>query len=82
MKGDTVDERIFRINLGVRFFSPSHPFTSIMPTVMAMNASSCRTGVLVLTGVRNNIAAAIYHNSDSQTVQKHKLALAAYMGGL
>jgi hypothetical protein len=78
MKGDTVDERIFRINLGVRFFSPSHPFT----TVMAMDASSCRTGVLVLTGVRNNIAAAIYHNSDSQTVQKHKLALAAYMGGL
>jgi hypothetical protein len=36
----------------------------------------------VLTGVRNNIAAAIYHNSDTQAVQENKLALAAYMGVL
>jgi hypothetical protein len=51
-----------------------------MPTAMALNTSSCQTGVLVLTGVRNNIAAALYHNSDTQTVLQNKLALDAYMG--
>jgi hypothetical protein len=82
-KGDTVEERICRINLAVRFFSANHLFTSsMMPTAMALNASNCHTGVLVLTGVRNNIAAAIYHNSDTQAVQQNKLALAAYMGVL
>jgi hypothetical protein len=29
---------------------------------------------MVVTGVHNNIAAVIYDNSDSQTVQQHKLA--------
>jgi hypothetical protein len=81
LKGDTIDERIFRVNLAVRFFPPKDLFTSqMMPTAMALNASSCQTGVLVLTGVRNNIAAAIYHNSDTQTVLQNKLALGAYMG--
>jgi hypothetical protein len=81
LKGDSIDERIFRVNIAVRFFPPSHPFASnLMPTAMAMNASSCQTGVLVLTGVRNNIAAAIYHNSDTKTVNHNKLALGAYMG--
>jgi hypothetical protein len=83
LKGDTQEERICRVNLAVRFFSTKHPFTTkLMPTAMALNASNCHTGVLVLTGVRNNIAAAIYHNSDTQTVQQNKLALAAYMGAL
>jgi hypothetical protein len=81
LKGDTIDERIFCVNLAVRFFPPKHLFTSkIMRTAMALNASSCQTGVLVLTGVRNNIAAAIYHNSDTKTVLQNKLALVAYMG--
>jgi hypothetical protein len=51
-----------------------------MPTAMAMNASCCRPGVMVVTGVHNNIAAVMYDNSDSQTVQQQKLALAAYIG--
>ena len=81
MKGDTVAERILRINLAVRYFSPEHMFTStMMPSAMAMNASTCSTGVMVMTGVRNNIAAAIYVNSDSQTVLQQKIAFAAYMG--
>jgi hypothetical protein len=83
LKGNSLEERICRINLAVRFFPPTHPFTSNkMQTAMALNASRCHTGVLVLTGVRNNVAAAIYHNSDTQTVQQNKLALAAYMGVL
>jgi hypothetical protein len=43
-------------------------------------SSFCLTGVMIVTGVHSNIAAVIYNNSDSQTVQQHKLALAAYMG--
>ena len=80
LKGDTIEERIFRVNLAIRVFPPNHLFTSkMMPTAMALNASSCHLGVLVVTGVRNNIAAAIYHNSDTQTVIQNKLALGAYM---
>ena len=81
MKGDNTSERLFRINLAVRMFPAEHTFTqNSMPTAMAMNASSCRTGVMVVTGVHNNIAAVMYDNSDSQTVLQQKLALAAYMG--
>ena len=81
LKGDTIEERIFRVNLAVPFFPFNHLFASkMMPTVMVLNASSCQSGVLVLTGIRNNIAAAIYHNSDTQTVIQNKLALGAYMG--
>jgi hypothetical protein len=81
MKGDNTSERIFRINLAVRMFPPEHPFSQkSMPTAMAMNSSPPRAGVMVVTGVHNNIAAVIYDNSDSQTVQQQKLALAAYMG--
>jgi hypothetical protein len=83
LKGDSVNERIYRINLSVRFFPVDHEFTSkIMPTAMAMNASESKTGVLVLTGVQNNIAAAIYHNSDTQTMLQNKISFAAYMGSL
>ena len=80
LKGNSVDERIFRINIAVRYFPPEHIFakTSMLAT-MALNASGCDAGVMVLTGVRNNVAAAIYHNSDSQTIQQNRLALAAYM---
>jgi hypothetical protein len=45
LKGDSIDERIFRVNLAVRFFN--HPFASnMMQTAMAMNASNCQTVVL------------------------------------
>ena len=81
MKGDNTSERLFRINVAVRLFPPEHTFTqNSMPTAMAMNASCCRPGVMVVTGVHNNIAAVMYDNSDSQTVQQQKLALAAYIG--
>ncbi len=49
---------------------------------MALNASNSKTGVLVLTGVQNNIAAAIYHNSDTQTMLQNKITLVQYMGSL
>jgi hypothetical protein len=80
LKGNSIDERIFRINIAVRYFPPEHIFTKTsMLATMALNASECDSGVMVLTGVRNNVAAAIYHNSDSQTIQQNRLALAAYM---
>lgn len=83
LRGDTIDERIYRINLCVRFFPVNHEFTTrIMPTAMALNASNSKTGLLVLTGVKNNIAAAIYHNSDTQTMLQNKISFAAYMGSL
>jgi len=83
LRGDSVNERIYRINLSVRFFPVDHEFTStLMPTAMAMNVSKSMTGVLVLTGVQNNIAAAIYHNSDTQTMLQNKITFAAYMDSL
>jgi hypothetical protein len=83
LKGESADERIYRINLAVRYFPVDHKFTTtMMPTVMALNASNSKTGVLVLTGVQNNIAAAIYHNSDTQTMLQNKITLAQYMGSL
>ncbi len=80
MKGGSERERIMRINVAVRIFGATHELTEkFLRPVMGLNAGSPTTSVVVLTGVHNNQAAAIYINSNTTTVQQHKLALTAYM---
>jgi hypothetical protein len=82
LKGNTINERIMRINLAVRIFPKDDCFTKqIMPTIMPMNCSSCDTSVMVLTGVNSQVAAAIYINPESEPLNKPftSLALDAYL---
>lgn len=80
LKGNTKQQRIHRINLAVRILPPSHAFvTEHLATVLGLNASTPHAPVMVLTGVRSNVAAAIYINTDLATLQQHNLALDAYM---
>lgn len=80
LKGNTKQQRIYRINLAVRILPPSHAFvTEHLQTVLGLNASTPHTPVMVLTGVRSNVAAAIYINTDLASLQQHNLALDAYM---
>ena len=83
LKGNTVEERIMRINLAVRIFPKDHIFTKqIMPTIMPMNSSSCHTAVMVLTGVNSQVAAAMYVNSESTANNNmNNMALNAYLHG-
>ena len=82
LKGNTINERIMRINLAVRIFPKDHIFTKqIMPTIMPMNSSGCETSVMVLCGVNSQIAAAMYINPDSESINQHftSFALDAYL---
>ena len=80
LKGSTPQQRIYRINLVVRIFQPQHEFISKHLTqVVGLNASLPTTGVMMICGVRNNIAAAIYTNTELAALQQHKLALHSYM---
>lgn len=83
LKGNTVEERIMRINLAVRIFPKDHIFTKqIMPTMMPINSSSCHTSVMVLTGVNSQVAAAMYVNSESTANNNmNNIALNAYLHG-
>ena len=64
LKGNSLQERIMRINLAVRIFPKDHIFTSnILP--MPMNSCPCTTSVMLLSGVNSQVAAAIYTNAQS-----------------
>lgn len=80
LKGDTPQQRIHRINLAVRIFPAQHEFVSKhLAQVVGLNASLPTTGVMVICGVRDNIAAGIYTNTDLTALQQHKLALDSYL---
>lgn len=81
LKGDSTQQRIMRCNLSVRKVDAQHKFaTECMPSVMGMNASGSTTDIVLVTGVMNKNAAAIYIDSDTVDVHAHRIATAAFMG--
>lgn len=80
LKGDSVQQRVFRINLAVRIFPPQHAFVQQhLQKTLGLNAGMPDSHVMVLSGVRRNVAAAIYTNLATATAEQHKLAYEAYM---
>lgn len=80
LKGCSPEQRVMRCNLAVRKVGLSEKLaTECMPSVMGMNASGSSTDILLVTGVANKIAAAIYVDSDTVEADSHKTAVAAFM---
>lgn len=80
LKGSSAEQRVMRCNLAVRIVDAEHKFaTESMPSVMGMNASGSKTDVMLVSGVMNGIAAAIYIDSDTVDENSHQVATAAYM---
>jgi hypothetical protein len=79
LKGNSVQERIMRINLAVRIFPKDHNFTkNILP--MPMNSCPATTSVMLLSGVNSQVAAAIYTNAQSTSnIRMNNLVLNPYL---
>jgi len=78
MRGDNADDRIKRINLAVRIFpQDSELVRTHLPKLTGMN-SNILSGVLVVTGVRNQQAAAIFLSSETLTTNSHGFAMQAF----
>lgn len=83
MRGDNaLDDRIRRFNVAVRMFPADSEFVrELMPQMVGLNASLF-TPVMVVAGVSNNQAAAIFLSSDSLSTQAHASAMHTFMCGL
>jgi hypothetical protein len=82
MRGESVDDRIRRFNLAVRVFSRDSEFCKdLMPALVGLN-EGILSPVVVVSGVRNRQAAAIFLSSHSLTPTQHSLAMDAYMCGV
>jgi len=82
MRGESVDDRIRLFNLAVRVFSADSEFCKdLMPALVGLN-ESILSPVVVVSGVRNRQAAAIFLSSHSLTPTQHSLAMDAYMCGV
>lgn len=78
MRGDSALDRIKRFNVAVRIFArDSELVREHLPKLTGMN-SSIISGVMLVTGVRNRQAAAIFLSSETLTVNSHGLALQAF----
>ncbi len=78
MRGDSASDRIKRFNVAVRIFDRDSEFVrEHLPKVTGLN-SAIISGVMVVTGVRNQQAAAIFLSSESLTVNSHSLALQTF----
>jgi hypothetical protein len=79
MRGDSARDRIKRFNVAVRIFDKNSEFVrDHLPKVTNMNAT-VYSSVMVVTGVHNNQAAAIFLSSDSLNENAHSLALESFL---
>jgi len=83
MRGDNaVNDRIRRFNVAVRVFPADSEFVrELLPQLVGLNASIF-TPVMVVTGISNNQAAAIFLSSDSLRMHTHASAINTFMCGL
>lgn len=82
LRGENADNRIKRFNLAVRIFPQESEFVrDILPKMIGLNAT-VYTPALVVTGVRNNQAAAIFLSSDSLNALSHSAAMYSFLSGL
>ena len=66
----------------MRIFPQDSKFvTDLLPKMIRLNAT-VYTPALVITGVRNNQAAAIFLSSDSLNVLSHSAGMYSFLSGL
>lgn len=81
MRNESAEDRIKRFNVAVRIFPADCEFTKdLMPQVISLNAV-IHSPVMVVSGVRNSQAAAIYLSSESLSETTHCLAMHTYLCG-
>jgi len=82
MRGDSADDRIRRFNVAVRMFAADSEFVKdLLPKIIGLNAT-IYSPVMVVAGVRNNQAAAVFLSSDSLTTTAHSSAMHTFLRGL
>jgi hypothetical protein len=82
MRGENADDRIRRFNVAVRMFSADSEFVKdLLPKIIGLNAT-IYSPVMVVSGVRNNQAAAIFLSSETLTTNSHKSAMRTFLCGL
>ena len=83
MRGDNaVDDRIRRFNVAVRMFPADSEFAKeLMPQMVGLNAS-IYSPLMLVAGVSNNQAAAIFLSSDSLSPHAHGQAMHTFLCGL
>lgn len=82
MRGESADDRIRRFNVAVRVFAADSEFAKeLLPKIIGLNAA-VYSPVMVVAGVRNNQAAAVFLSSDSLTTAAHSSAMRTFLRGL
>ena len=82
MRGESADDRIRRFNVAVRMFAADSEFVKeLLPKIIGLNAA-VYSPVMVVAGVRNNQAAAVFLSSDSLTPTAHSSAMHTFLRGL
>ena len=82
LRGENAENRIKRFNVAVRLFGTKSEFVhEMMPRSMGLNAK-LYSPVMVLTGVFNKQAAAIFLSSESMSENVHCVALNMFAAGL
>jgi hypothetical protein len=78
MRGDSAADRIKRFNVAVRIFPRDSEFVrEHLPKLTGLN-STVFSDVMVVTGIRNRQAAALFLSSETLTKNSHSLALKAF----
>lgn len=82
LRGENAENRIKRFNVAVRLFGVKSDFVQkMLPRSMGLNAQ-LYSPVMVLTGVFNKQAAAIFLSSESMSENVHCVALNMFAAGL
>ncbi len=82
MRGESADDRIRRFNVAVRMFAADSEFVKeLLPKLIGLNAA-VYSPVMVVAGVRNNQAAAVFLSSESLTTAAHSSAMHTFLCGL
>jgi hypothetical protein len=81
IRGDNAEDRIKRFNIAVRIFATDSGFVrDVLPRIGGLN-TEIYSPALVVSGVRNGQAAAIFLSSDSLTSDVHSLAIQTFLSG-
>jgi hypothetical protein len=82
MRGENADDRIRRFNVVVRMFPADSEFVKdLLPKIIGLNAT-IYSPVMVVSGVRNNQAAAIFLSSETLNTHSHSSAMRTFLFGL
>ena len=78
LRGNDKNDRIMRFNLAVRIFTQDSELTRELISTSGGLNKTFLSPVIIMTGICNNQAAAVYVSSDSLHSSMHKRAVSAY----